>query len=230
MPQVEFQFNKAQSAQLDRTLAGLQGDVVKGHVDKVFKRLSPQLASYVRRTQLRNQTLRRRSGDLSKAVEGRTERVDGNPAMSVGVFEGPALVYAGVQEEGTRGKNPESPYPTIRPVNGKALAMPVGKALNTMGLPICPGGPRAWPRPLHFVRFKGGRGAIGGLFDDTLAGVKTTKFAPHALSGMNDTLVYVLLAKADIPPHWYLRNGVKDFMPDVIRALEAMRVDEAPKG
>lgn len=80
------------------------------------------------------QTLRQR-GNLARSIIGRGERIDQVPAVRVGVFEGPSLQYAGVQEYGTKGKNPESPYPTIKPKRAKALAVPIDSSLTASGVP-----------------------------------------------------------------------------------------------
>lgn len=239
--EVQFQYDKAEAAAVDRTIRRLQGEELKTGLDKLFVQLGNKAARYVRRTQLHFQTLRERSGQLSQAIEGRSERVGTEPAIRVGVFGGPALKYAGPQEEGTQGKNPESPYKTIRPVAGKALAIPVGHALDSMGVPVCPGGPRGWPRPLHYIPFKKRTGgAFGGLFDDSPAGARTMKYAPHALanargeslygSEFRETLVYLLVSKVEIPPHWYLRNGVNEFMPQVINSVAAFLRRTAESG
>ncbi len=222
MPSLTFQFDKAQEAEAQRILAAVGSENLRESIDKLFARLATRAARWVVRTQLHFQNLRERSGQLKSSIEGRTERIDGDPSIRVGVFEGPALRYAGIQEYGTQGKNPESPYETIRPVNGKALAMPVGHALNAMGLPVVPGGPRAWPRPLRFVPTKLHGGMIGMLVDDTLAPKGLPSYAPHAIAQMDPAVVYLLLAKADISPHWYLRNGIETFMPEIMKALEEL--------
>jgi hypothetical protein len=203
-------------------IAKITGATVNQALDGLFAQLASRAAQYVSRTQLHFQNLRERTGNLTKAVEGRSERVEEKPALRVGVFEGPALIYAGVQEYGTTKYNPESPYPTIRPVKGKALAIPVGHALDAMGVPVVPGGPRAWPDPLNFVPFASKSGLIGGLYDENLMPKGSPKFAPHAISGQDPRLVYLLVAKADIKPHWYLRLGVQGFLPQVIKAMQEL--------
>lgn len=113
-----------------------------------------------------------RTGNLKRSIIGRGELIDGAPAMRVGVFSGPSLRYAGVQEHGTKGKNPLSPYPTIRPKRGKALAIPVGPALNASGVPRfvsarqyrSPRGGKIGADSLRFVPINRGR-LLGVLID-----------------------------------------------------------------
>src|SRR4051812_42207158 len=67
--------------------------------DQLFKVLAPRAARFVAKTQLNNQNLRRRSGNLFREIEGRAIRDSGIPAIQVGVFAGAtSLPYAGVQE------------------------------------------------------------------------------------------------------------------------------------
>jgi hypothetical protein len=221
MSRVAIDFDRSTKQWVERTLARCQGADLYAAIDRLFVVLAKRGADYTRRTQLNNLNLRRRTGNLFKDVEGRAERHNGVPAIRVGIFEGhQSLKYAGVQEYGTQGINPSSPYATIRPVNGRALAMPVGWALDARGVARY-AGPRSWPRPLQFVPILRGN-VIGLLQDKTMRG--TPPFAPDM--DMPDVrTVYLLLRKSDIPPHWFLRKGMHEFMPRIINALAELLKD-----
>jgi len=173
-----------------------------------------KVAGHISSNKLAGQLVRRRTGSLARSITGTGLRIDGVPAMRVGVFRGPSSRYAGLLEHGTKPHNPESPYDTVRPIPPrKALAMPVNDSLTAAGVARYPG-PRQDPRELRFVPFrKSGisQGAIGGLYEE-----KQLKAAGDDLSKAK--AAYLLLAKADYKPRHYLRSGLRDQLPQI--ALE----------
>jgi hypothetical protein len=154
------------------------------------------VAGRVSATMLSGQRLNRRTGALARSITGRGELYKGQPAMRVGVFRGPALAYAGIQEYGG----------VIKPKKAKALAIPVGPALTPAGVPRF-SGPRE-KAGLVFVRFRGGN-AIGGLFD------KASLAAADGLKGA--LLFYLLVEKVTIRGQHYLRDGVRESLDDVTK-------------
>lgn len=152
------------------------------------------------------QRLKRRSGNLARSIIGRSLAVGKVPAMRIGVLRGPALRYAGVQEYGTKGKNPSSPYPTIRPKSAKALAVPIGPALTPAGVARKPG-PEDWDN-LAFVPFRGNKITVGGLYDVN---------SLHRAGGnlRKAKAYYLLMTQVDIEPKWYLRDGFDAWLPEL---------------
>lgn len=95
--------------------------------------------------------LRRRTGTLARSTIGHADIINGLPGIRLGIFRGPALAYAAVQELGTVGKGGE--LPTIRPVRGKYLAVPTddGGALTPAGVAKYTSA-RNYPGQLKFAR------------------------------------------------------------------------------
>lgn len=81
--------------------------------------------------QLAGSRLKKRSGRLARQIKGRVLVNGRRSVLEIGVFRGKAKRYAGIQDRGTVGRGGD--YPTIRPRRAKALAMPVGAALNKNG-------------------------------------------------------------------------------------------------
>jgi hypothetical protein len=178
-----------------------------------FDRQASIGADFISDNYVSSQRLRRRSGNLAKAIIGRSVKVGSVPAMRIGVLRGPALRYAGVQEYGTKGKNPSSPYDTIRPKHAKALAIPQEPALTAAGLDRF-GGPSNVPFDLKFIPFRGTGVAVGGLYDP-----RTIPQAGSGLTLQNAKMYYMLVREVDIEPKWYLRDGFDAWMPDLINEL-----------
>lgn len=158
--------------------------------------------------------LRTRSGSLARSPVGRAGLHDGAPSWQIGIFGGPASVYAPVQELGTKGADPSSPIPTIVPKKAKSLAFPLpgGPAVTPAGVPRYPS-PRQFPDPLRFVPIKKGN-VVGGL---------ATK---------EGTMAYLLLKKVDITPKRFLRSTFEKQVPlavrDLTNALQALMVGGGP--
>lgn len=184
-------------------------------LDRFFDEIALWIAGQIIKTSLSGKLLKRRTGQLASSITGRSIREKGVPGFKVGVFRGPALRYAGILEYGTKGFNPKSPYPTIKPKRAKALAMPVGDAVTAAGVSRF-GGPRDYEKQagkLTFIPFGRGSGAIGGLYSETeLAKGDGTNL-------INAKASYLLLAKTDIKPRWYLRQGVRRRLPMVVKKL-----------
>lgn len=162
--------------------------------------------------------LRIRSGDLARSITGASGIVDGLPAFRVGVFTGPSVAYAAIQEQGTKPKNPASPFNTIRPRNAKLLAQPVNSALTPAGVSRFES-PRDYPGELKFIRFKNkpGRRVVGGLYPlselkkATVGGRVNLRLAKAA---------YLLRTKTDLEPGFFLRDGVRAALPEVVSSIE----------
>ncbi len=179
-----------------------------------------------------------RTGALARSIAGVADEVDGQPAIRVGILkQGGAAVYAGVQELGTKGKEPDSPYPTIRPKRGKALAIPVGPALTNAGVARenngQPVSPRNYPRPLRFIPVNRGR-TVGVLVDtNTKAASERNRRRAKADAGgfvIKDTIgpdsfhgvvAFVLVRSVDIRAKHYLLNGLNRELPFALGRLGA---------
>lgn len=175
-------------------------------------------ADYIRENFLSGQILNQRTGELARGLEGRVlVRRDAFPAARVGVFTGPAVRYAGVLEMGTRDLNPDSPYPVIRPRNAKALAFaPEGSpALDGRGVAMYDS-PRDYPTSLSFIPFRGGRIAIGALYDtDELKAARRS----GALDLRKLQAVYVLLRQMSVKPRHYMERGLIQYLPFFVTEL-----------
>lgn len=164
--------------------------------------------------------IRRRTGALARGIVGMGVKVNGLPAVQVGVIKGPSLQYAGVQEYGTVGKGGK--YPTIRPKKGKALAIPVNKTLTKAGVARYDG-PKSDPRKLTFIPSKqlGGNGPIGALYDDVEMRkiARARKKAEEWLGGFK--AAWILVKKVDIRPKRFLRKTFYSSLPELSRNLAA---------
>lgn len=181
------------------------------------------IAAKIRTNLVSGQLVNVRSGIMRTSIGADSELYQGLPAARVGGLRGPAVKYLGIQEFGTKGKNPASPYPDIRPKNGKALAMPEpgGRAVTPTGNHRY-SGPRAYPGTLKFVLWRKGN-AIGGLYDiRDLAPKRGQGFGPVDLSKIKP--VYRLLRKVAIRPKGFIRKGVELGLPALAAAIgEAVR-------
>ncbi len=162
--------------------------------------------------------LHRRDGTLARSIVGVGVTYEGAPAFRVGVLSGPALKYAGVQEYGTKGKNPASPYDTIRPRRAKALAMPGPAALTPAGRlkEAFGGGPRARD-DLKFVPFRRSTVAIGALY--TREELERVRDSAGATNFRDAKAAYILLRQTDLPAHHYLRRPTLAEVPHIAARL-----------
>lgn len=115
-------------AQRDVVLAGLLDGARRGAA-KIQQRFVRNLAGL---------EVNVRSGTLSRSARVQTRTDErGLPVVAVGYVKGLADPYAAVIELGTQGKGGE--LPDIRPKNRKALAVPIGQALDARGVPVFSG-------------------------------------------------------------------------------------------
>jgi len=213
MSTVEIALTKQSLRYLKLIRARADEDVFNKDILKFFDQQASIGADYISDNFVSGQRLGRRSGSLARAIVGRSLMAASVPAMRIGILRGPALRYAGVQEYGTRGKNPSSPYDTIRPKNAKALAIPQEPALTPVGLDRF-GGPRGVPFDLTFIPFKGTGVAVGGLFDP-----RTLPQRGSGLTLRSAKMYYLLVGEIDIEPKWYLKDGFDAWMPELVEEL-----------
>lgn len=147
--------------------------------------------------------LNRRTGNLARSTVGRAVRISGVPAMRIGVFRGPSLAYAGIHESGGE----------IKPKKAKALAIPVGEAVDPSGVERF-GGPRNFPGELRFLPFRRGI-AVGKLIDEKDA----KKLEARDKSPYEAQALYLLLKKVRIPASHWLSNPVTKALPTVARSI-----------
>ncbi|MEE8164383.1 MAG: hypothetical protein V3T64_02335 [Myxococcota bacterium] len=199
-------------------------EFVAGKLLEFLEREAQLLAGFIVKNFLSGQVLARRTGELARSIVGKAERFEGGlPGIRVGVFRGPALVYAGVQEFGTRGLEPDSPFDTIRPVKAKALAFPPegSPALTGAGVNRFPS-PLDFPEKLRFIPFRKGV-VVGGLFREadlrgTGADTDRDSFAERP-SLANLQAVYLLITQLDLPAREYLKRGAQEFLPQIASDL-----------
>jgi hypothetical protein len=180
----------------------------------------------------------RRSGNLARSIEGRSVLFNGAPGLQVGIFRGPALKYAAIQELGTKKYNPDSPFDSIRPVRAKSLAVPVSKlVLTPAGVPRY-GSPRQFPEKLVALRFKSPKNpnVIGRLvlenelrrareqailraFQGRNAKGQYTKKRIPQIDWTRIKTIYLLLLKSDIKPGAFLLDGMQDYIPTLVANL-----------
>lgn len=222
---------------LDKATARWGPDAVRRIAVSSFARSAPfftrEVSAFVTgKATAQNRLLHVRSGALSKSIASIASERDGAATIETGTIKGAASGYFAVQELGTQGKNPASPIPTIRPVKGKALAIPIGPALTDAGLPRYTS-PRQYPVPLDFRPINRGN-VIGLLVDESdkssaaieqrraRASKKGSKgFIPGVL-GKQATLgevAYILVKKVDIPAHYFVRDGFFRALPPALDRL-----------
>lgn len=170
-------------------------------------KLSSEAAGEVQRG-MAGEFLATRTGGLRRSIVGRAEQTRLGPAMRIGVFKGPALAYAGVQEYGTQGYNPASPYPTIKPKNAKALAIPTDRVKTRAGVARGAGfGPRQFAGELVFIPFRKGN-IVGGLF-----------LKEEVKEGVRSGAMFLLATEVDLPQRAYLQKGFARYFPTLIERL-----------
>lgn len=171
--------------------------------------------------------LKVRTGNLRRAMVG-TARLGGggNVEIVIGILRGPADVYSGPQELGTKRYNPSSPYATIVPRRGRYLAVPTddGGALTPAGVNRYQSA-RQFPEPLTFVRGRFRAKVNGKELRAGAALVRNTrgrgprtvtyKRGSRTISYVRGAgnIVYLLLKSVDIRPKFYLRDGMRKHLP-----------------
>lgn len=170
-------------------------------------RLAEILAGKVVRNSLSGQLLKRRTGALARSVTGKSLYVDGLPAIRVGIFRGPATVYAGIQESGG----------TIYPKRARALAVPVNEALTPAGVERY-GGPRNYPGKLRFIPFRRGM-AVGALVDEQEAAKAERQGIRWTFNEVKP--LYLLMLMVKLPATRWLSKPMRDNVPFVAEELAA---------
>lgn len=165
-----------------------------------LQRLASRTAGFVIKTSLSGQRLNRRTGALARSTTGQLVNQAGLPAIQVGVFRGPALVYAGIQEEGG----------VIEPKNAKALAIPQEPALTAAGVDRF-GGPRNAPFDLRFLPFRGSGVAVGKLVSAAAA----ESFEAAGQSPYEAQAIYLLVERVTIPASKWLSAAVIEYLPTI---------------
>jgi hypothetical protein len=159
----------------------------------------------------RKDQLARRTGTLARSVTGQATLFQGLPAMRIGVFRGPALKYANIQDVGG----------TIKPRKAKALAIPVGPALTPAGVERF-GGPRKFPGELRFIPFRSSGVAVGGLFEvkSLEKEKKAASRGERPVSLRRAKMYYLLVKQVKIKGVGYLSKGLKGERRNTSRRLE----------
>lgn len=203
-------------------------ELLHAALEKFFARQANIVAGRISQNYLSGQRLKRRTGSLARSIIGVANRPPEIPGFRVGIFKGPALAYAGAQEYGTKGADPASPIPTIRPKKAKALAVPApgGPALTPAGVHRYDS-PRQFPRALRFVPFRQSGIAVGGLYEkqSLLDEQAAARRGSRPVSLRNAKLVYFLLSKIDLKPRRYLHDGLEDNLLEVAENLVAFLRD-----
>lgn len=219
-----LELDEAGKRYLDRARNLLTADGIRGALLRTFDRQASVIAGKISRN-LQASGLQRRTGSLARSIAGRGELFSGVPGLRVGALRGPALKYVDVQERGTVGKGGE--LPTIVPVKGKALAIPVDDNLTAAGVPRIRQ-PSDMPRnALHFVPFRRsgiGKGAIGALYDEAeyqkeAARARGTKRGKQYIDLRRVSRLFLLIRKTDIKPKRFLRNGLEAELPGLAAAV-----------
>lgn len=174
--------------------------------------------------------LRRRTGNYARSIIGKADLVTSLPAVRVGVFTGPALAYAGIQEFGGE----------IKPKKSRGfLAVPTddGGALTPAGVNRYISA-RDYPKPLKIQmgRVKGEVGGqmingSGALYDEAqykrayrkvYETVHVPELRQFALNALLARLrpVYLLLRRVKIKPKFILKRGLERNLPSIVAALE----------
>lgn len=181
-----------------------------------FNRFGKIGASLISRNLLSGQLLRRRTGNLARSMTGRGEMLEGLPVMRIGIFRGPTLEYAAIQEYGTVGAG--GLLPTIVPKKAKALAIPIkGGGATAVGVAKF-SGPRSADVDLTFIPIgKSNPNVIGGLYETSTLTTKKGKKRKLSLKAVK--LWYLLVLSVDIKPKHYLRKGMKKLMPELRKNL-----------
>jgi len=148
---------------------------------------------------LSGQVLKRRHGDLARAVASRAEGSGLDTIAYVGVTKGRATKYAAKLERGG----------IIRPDTKQFLAVPLKAALTATGRPRYPRGPKSVPG-LFLITSRAGNKLLVRKTGDGRA------FTP----------MYVLKTSVRIPKFKWLTRGMKLARPAVTRTLQR-QVDRA---
>lgn len=198
--QLILELDKQSATRLQEIIRGLAPDILIKEIFALFEKAGARMAAHIIATKLSGDPLKRRTGSLARSVVGGAIMRGNLPTIRVGIFRGPSLAYAAMQEYGG----------TILPKNAKALALPVNDALTPAGVARYPS-PRNYPSPLRFVPWKGAK-AIGALYDaDQLRRAKQNWAAVRPL--------WILMSSVDMPGKHYLMLGMREALPLIAKDL-----------
>lgn len=217
--------------QMERRLAQtIRG---RGAVAEAVIRESGRSRRRLERTARRNAAtfLSRRSGGLVNSLRAVVERGRGNRAPSIVIqVRGEGARYAAIQEYGTRPREGDSPFPTIRPRRAKALAHPVGRKVLTGRGSHRYRSPRNYPGRLRFIRFRSSSGVvIGGLYDER----DLERHRRRKRPGLPDPQ-YLLRTETQLRGRRFARRAMEEELPrftaDMSKAMRAVIFGRAPAG
>lgn len=174
-------------------------------IERFFGQQGLKIAGYITRTKVSGQRLAIRTGRLAGSIVGSAVRVDGVPAVRVGVLRGPALAYVRIQELGGIVK---------KKPGGPNLAIPQPLVLTPAGVDRF-GGPRGYPGELKFIPFRNSGVAVGGLFPKT----ELERIRKRGLDLENARMAYLLVTRVRIPAKHFMRDGFKESLPGLAREL-----------
>jgi len=225
-PLVSITLDPASRKTLERLKFRWGSKSVGAEAERFFGKEALRVAGRVSRSMSAGGKLKRRTGLLAKSVTGVALRVGGAPAIRIGIFQGPALKYAAVQEYGTTGKG--GTIPTIRP--GRNLSRKTGRPTRALSVPTDEAkteagvgrvvSPVDYKEPLDFVPVN--RGKLVGLLVTHRSMLQAIK--RRLKSGKDQTsgdlkVIFLLLRLVDIAPKHYLRDGMAAALPETGRRL-----------
>lgn len=172
-----------------------------------------------------------RSRSLVRLVRGlvRTDR-DGFPVGVLGVAKGLADKYARAQELGTVGKG--GALPDIKPVRGRALAVPLPAALDRQGVPKFSGPLDPKLRNQLFIIERPGKPPLLARKLVRSGGTRRHKDGGFS-GGLRIEPLFVLVRKVALKPRHYLRDALLEAQPEVLRQVGAevtKAIDAKAKG
>lgn len=147
-------------------------------------------------------TLGVRTGLLRASVSWRRHGAQGDLIAAIGVLSGPATAYARIHEEGG----------IIRPVNAKALAIPLKDALTPSGRPRFPGGPREAQKThpdMFLMRRRGLPPLLVAYSKESKQRGKGRRVRGGAERQRKLYLLFVLVPKVRIPARRWLSSAVQ---------------------
>lgn len=172
-------------------------DVFAGNLKSLETRLRPALRAELATTAARaeefagdryDERLHRRSGRLGNTIAGGVD----DTVTGFGFYlrgGGDEIRYGRIQEQGG----------TVTPKKGKFLAIPVGPALHTSGIPKFNS-----PRDVGDLRFVSIHGGAAGLLVKDFAG------RGKQGTGARSEVWYRLVRKVEIKPKHFLRDGFNE--------------------
>lgn len=230
LPLVSIELGKDAESQATLALIGRFGSVVLVGATKGL-RLGMKHAEGVAVRGMRGNRIRPRSGSLIKHVRGvvRTDK-DGFPIGALGVAKGLADKYAAAQELGTVGKG--GALPDIKPVKGRALAVPLPAALDRQGVPKFTGPLDPKLRNQLFIIERPGKPPLLARKQVGKGGTKRHKGGGYT-GKLRIEPLFVLVRRVALRPRHYLRDALLEAQPEILRQVGAevtKAIDAKAKG